>query len=196
MRRGSHLVAEGDEVSTGQPLGLVGLSGQTSFPHVHFDVRHDEQPVDPFVGDVDGETVCDQELVPLWQQSVQAQLDQEAPFLTNIGIAPASPKHDDIRKGWHRAPVLSTASPALVLWIDGYWFQERDQLDFRLDGPNGHQIVKRTFEVKSPRQSWFSFAGAPRPAAGWPPGIYRGEVAVKRPGRALHAILRHEVELR
>ena len=34
----------------GQPLALVGLSGETSFPHVHFDVRHGERVVDPFVG--------------------------------------------------------------------------------------------------------------------------------------------------
>ena len=50
LRRGSLMVAEGDRVEVGQPLALVGLSGETSFPHLHFDVRQGEQPVDPFVG--------------------------------------------------------------------------------------------------------------------------------------------------
>jgi murein DD-endopeptidase MepM/ murein hydrolase activator NlpD len=50
LRRGSLLVKEGDKVAAGQPLALVGLSGETSFPHVHFDIRHGDQAIDPFVG--------------------------------------------------------------------------------------------------------------------------------------------------
>ena len=50
LRRGSVMVAEGDRVEVGQPLALVGLSGETSFPHLHFDVRQGERVIDPFVG--------------------------------------------------------------------------------------------------------------------------------------------------
>src|SRR5918995_6214456 len=50
LRRGSLMVRQGDRVAAGQPLALVGLSGDTSFPHLHFDVRLGERVVDPFVG--------------------------------------------------------------------------------------------------------------------------------------------------
>ena len=39
LRRGSVAVAPGDRVTAGTRLGLVGLSGLTSFPHLHFEVR-------------------------------------------------------------------------------------------------------------------------------------------------------------
>ena len=50
LRRGSLMVQEGDAVEAGQALALVGLSGETSFPHLHFDLRHGDRAVDPFVG--------------------------------------------------------------------------------------------------------------------------------------------------
>ena len=39
LRRGSVAVRPGDPVARGQVLGLVGLSGNTEFPHLHFEVH-------------------------------------------------------------------------------------------------------------------------------------------------------------
>lgn len=38
LRKNSVLVAEGDEVRVGDPIGLVGSSGCSSFPHVHVEI--------------------------------------------------------------------------------------------------------------------------------------------------------------
>ena len=40
----------GDTVVAGQRLGLVGLSGMTEFPHLHFEVAKGGAVVDPFLG--------------------------------------------------------------------------------------------------------------------------------------------------
>jgi murein DD-endopeptidase MepM/ murein hydrolase activator NlpD len=48
MARGSLAVRVGQRVVSGERLGLVGLSGDTRFPHVHFSLRHDGKVVDPF----------------------------------------------------------------------------------------------------------------------------------------------------
>jgi murein DD-endopeptidase MepM/ murein hydrolase activator NlpD len=48
MAKGSLRIKQGDLVDLGQPLGLVGLSGDTEFPHLHFTVRHQGRIVDPF----------------------------------------------------------------------------------------------------------------------------------------------------
>ncbi len=48
MAKGSIRVKPGDVVSVGQPLGQIGLSGLTEYPHLHFTVRHDSKVVDPF----------------------------------------------------------------------------------------------------------------------------------------------------
>lgn len=50
LRRESVLVAPGQRVQTGTPLGLVGSSGRSSWPHLHFEVQREGVALDPFTG--------------------------------------------------------------------------------------------------------------------------------------------------
>ena len=55
MLSGSVLVSEGDEVRCGDPLGRVGSSGNSSAPHLHFEVVDpDGSARDPYSGSVTG----------------------------------------------------------------------------------------------------------------------------------------------
>lgn len=52
MMKGSVAVAVGAEVACGDPLGLVGSSGNSSMPHLHFEVETAEGVVfDPYAGE-------------------------------------------------------------------------------------------------------------------------------------------------
>ena len=65
LRRGSIRVRVGERVERGRPLGLVGLSGRTEFPHVHLTVRRNGQVIDPFTGRLQS-AGCGGEEKPLW----------------------------------------------------------------------------------------------------------------------------------
>jgi murein DD-endopeptidase MepM/ murein hydrolase activator NlpD len=41
------LVAEGQQVRKGQPVGVIGATGYATGPHLHFEVRDDGAPTDP-----------------------------------------------------------------------------------------------------------------------------------------------------
>lgn len=194
LRRGSTLVAEGDDVAAGQPLGLVGASGHTSFPHLHFDLRQNGQPIDPFVG-TSRSSSCGPGEEPLWRREVRTALAYQPRLLTNSGITATVPARDDTRKGWHRDEALPAQSPTLTLWVDGYWFQQGDKVAFKLRGPDRSMVIDRQFEIGQNRQRWFSFASAPRPFGGWPEGTYRGEVRVQRAGSAIQETIASTVEV-
>jgi hypothetical protein len=178
LRRGSLMVKQGDPVEAGQPLALVGLSGDTSFPHLHFDVRHGDRVIDPFVGAEPAD--CAPGTKPLWAAEVMDRLAYQPVLLTNAGFATAAPNKDDVRRGWHRLISLPVASPALVLWVEGYWVEPGDRVTFRLRGPDGGTVVDHAIEIEKGQQRWLGFAGAPRPGAGWPGGTYAGEVLLER----------------
>ena len=68
LKRGSIAVKPGDRVAAGQRLGLIGLSGQTEYPHVHFSVRYQGRSLDPFVGSAD-RFACGDTRRPLWSSA-------------------------------------------------------------------------------------------------------------------------------
>lgn len=51
LKQWSVAVAEGDTVDCGQFLGEMGSSGNSTGPHLHFEVRVDDIAHDPFLGD-------------------------------------------------------------------------------------------------------------------------------------------------
>jgi murein DD-endopeptidase MepM/ murein hydrolase activator NlpD len=42
------LVSEGDKISAGDVIGISGNSGRSSGPHLHYEIRLNDTPVDPF----------------------------------------------------------------------------------------------------------------------------------------------------
>jgi murein DD-endopeptidase MepM/ murein hydrolase activator NlpD len=77
LRRGSISVAQGERVGQGAVLGLVGSSGRSNWPHLHFEVRRDGAVVEPFVGQ------CSSTTESLWAQQLAYQ---DSFMVTDAGL--------------------------------------------------------------------------------------------------------------
>ena len=100
MKKGSIRVSEGDTVSAGTPLGEVGLSGMTEFPHVHFTVRQGDAEIDPFaIEPATADPTCDfagDASTSIWTAEARAALVYRPAFVLNAGFSDAPVEMEQI----------------------------------------------------------------------------------------------------
>ncbi|HLO75665.1 MAG TPA: M23 family metallopeptidase, partial [Magnetospirillum sp.] len=154
MRRGSLRVRAGDTVAAGQPIGLVGVSGMTDFPHAHMGVLHfasgakDGRPVDPFTG-ADNAAGCGQPAQPLWAQ----QLPYQSGDLYAAGFADHVPSGDEVKNHAQGVAHLPGNAPALVIWGAIFGAARGDHIVVRLTGPDGSRLLDKDVVVDGD-QAW------------------------------------------
>lgn len=183
LRQGSVRVKVGDSVGAGQPLGLVGVSGMTDFPHAHMGVLHFApgatrgDPVDPFTG-AENAAGCGRESRTLWADPPA----YDAGSLYAAGFADHVPGKD-IKDNAAAPARLPANAPALVVWGAMFGAARGDQLHVRLVGPDGRLLLDKVSKVGGD-QAWRVWAaGRKRPPTGWAPGRYTGTFTLERAGR-------------
>jgi hypothetical protein len=179
LKQGSIDVREGQRVSLATVLGEVGLSGQTSFPHVHLSVRRDGVVIDPFAPAAHAE--CGQSAGPgLWSDPPPYR----PAGLIAAGFAPEVPAYDAIKAGTAGHTALPPAAEALVLWAYAFGGQQGDRLAFTIAGPQG-EVIASEVEIDRAQPLYFRAVGRRRPGPGWPEGTYRGRITLLRDGETI-----------
>ena len=178
LMHGSVAVQEGQSVVTGDRLGLVGLSGNTEFPHLHLSLRRDGQPVDPF--DPDGQITCGApDPVTLWAQPVA----YVPGAIVTAGFATAIPDFAAIKAGT-AARAITRDAPALVSWGHAFGGRRGDALRITLSGPEG-VISDHTDVLEADQAQFFRAAGRRMRGEGWPPGRYSADIILSRDGQVI-----------
>jgi hypothetical protein len=174
LAKDSVRVRPGQTVSAGAPLGRVGLSGATVFPHLHFTVRHQGQIIDPFAFEAAAESCGGGK--PLWRPALAASLTYQARALLNWGFAAAPVSMEAIEAGAARA----RGDPAaLVAWVRSIGLKSADVQELMLTAPDGETLLDhRARPLERNEAQSLLFAGKKRPASGWPAGVYRATYRV------------------
>lgn len=179
MRQGSISVSAGQTVERGTPLGLIGLSGRTQFPHIHISVRKDGQHVDPF--DPDGQITCGSPSIDsLW---IDTPAYQPGGILA-VGLANGVPSFDDIRAGTAAISTLGRDAGALVAWGYGFGGRQNDVMRLTIKGPNGAEIFTNDAVLDKTQAQYFRAAGR-RARGDWAPGSYTAQVDLMRDGAVI-----------
>ena len=180
MLRESVSVNTGDTVETGQPLGLIGLSGKTEFPHLHIQVKYNKQVVDPFAG-LQRNKKCGVGEAPLWKTSALLSMLYEPTALYSAGFSSTTPNERIAREGLYGGDVLFQKSPVIALWVDMFWVNPGDKLLFMITGPEGETLMAHNTTIKKRRTRRFAFAGINRKKGEpWSRGPYTGEIRLIR----------------
>ena len=186
MAHGSLAVKAGDHVTTGQVLGRVGLSGETEFPHLHFTVRHNGQPIEPFAyGEPAGACSGGRSLITARPGS---DLGYHYPEVINAGFASRAVTMDEIESGVAEASALAPGprSTALAAYVRVIGLKAGDQPSLRLVAPDGAVLADNPSPALSQWQAQsFLLTGKRLTAGSWPAGAYRARFTVRHGGAVL-----------
>jgi hypothetical protein len=175
LKRGSVAVRKGDIVARGDRLGEIGLSGRTSFPHVHLSVRHEGVEIDPFRPD--REETCAAPQRTLWRE-----MPEYAPGgLIFAGFADHVPALETVSEGTVQELPMAPDSTGMVLFAFAYGGHAGDIIRLRIDGPDGN-LLDTDMELEKPYPRLFRAAGKRLTRPVWPEGIYAGTAILLRDG--------------
>ncbi len=192
VRRGSVRVKPGDTVRAGDELALVGLSGQTEFPHLHFALRHADQRLDPFSGAA-AAAGCEAPDRPLWRDPARPGYEPVA--LYNAGFATSPPDIEAIRAGTRDDGPYAPDTPALVLWVDMFGVRAGDRVRLRIEAPDGSVLLDTEQPVERTQARRFVFVGVRLRTARWMPGEHVGTITLRRAGDGVERSLRRTLEV-
>ena len=179
MAKGSVRASVGERVTTGQPIGLIGLSGDTEFPHLHLTVRRQNEVVDPFayqaVPDVCGSGHS------IWAASISEQTKYRPREILNRGFADRPPTMELIESGEILQHPANPESDALVAYVRALGLKDGDQQTLVVRGPDGAVVS----EYKAPalerdKAQYFVTSGKKRKGAAWAIGTYTASYLVTR----------------
>lgn len=190
MKRGSLQVASGDRVAAGQPLGQIGLSGATQFPHLHLSVRQNGAVIDPFAPEAivsDADSCGAQQGVTLWADPPA----YEPGGLIALGFSDSVPGYAAVKAGT-ADKALAAESPALVLWAYAFGTRAGDQLALKITAPDGGLVFETVADLDKTQAQMFR-AGGKRLRAPLLSGAYIGEAKLLREGQIIDQ-LRHRME--
>lgn len=190
MARGSVRVKVGQTVAAGEPLGKVGLSGDTQFPHLHIEVRHNGQVVDPFAPAPVTAGACAPQKA-MWDPAAARQLAYKRGAILNAGFAGGPIGERSVEEGG-LAPARSD-SPVISVYMRAVQLEAGDVIELTFATPQGKPTVVRLPPLPTNKAQPLMALSRKRPEGGWPPGRYVAEFRVLRGGAP---VLQRRVEAR
>ncbi len=179
LLQGSVAVENGQRVERGEKLGLIGLSGNSDFPHVHFAVTHENRLLDPFIGEEPG-AVCGEAGTSLWSPEAEAQIPYRAGGLLSAGFLDRQPTHREVLDGIDAPDRLAADAPVLIFWTGSWGLLEGDLMSLTILGPDGEVFVAADHTLERNRATQSRWIGKRRREDPWPPGRYTGLYRVER----------------
>ncbi len=181
LARGSVRVKPDEAVVAGEPIGNVGLSGKTEFPHLHFTLRQDGKVVDPFAyGAADG--TCGGG-TSLWDKKLAAELAYRPIAVLNAGFAARPVSVEDIETGAAETATPGPDAEDLIAYVRAIGLRAGDVQRLTIIDPNGKPFAAYAVEPLGRDVAQYTLTtGRKRPPDGWVHGVYHATYTVEHNG--------------
>lgn len=179
LRQGSLKVEVGEWVERGAILGRAGRSGRADHPHLHFEILHRGEAVDPFSG-LPPQSGCGQAPRPLWNEEARLALIYRDGGLIDAGFASHRITAPEVWEGPPRLKRAISQTETLVFWASAYLLNRGDREEIKLLGPDGGAIGRATEVLDKDHGDRVRTLAVERPQGGWRPGMYLGIYRVER----------------
>lgn len=185
MALNSVSVTPGQKLKRGAPIGRIGLSGKTEFPHLHLSVRLNGKIVDPFAPDAEPGQ-CGTKAGSMWRGELRDALGYRTRIVLNKGFADRPIEANQIETGSVAAQTPSSDSAALVAYVRVIGLEAGDVQTLKIRRPDGTVLVENTTEpLTKPFAQQMLFVGHRKPANGWSKGTYEASYSVRRDGQTV-----------
>ncbi len=177
-------VRKGERVKAGQPIGDIGSSGGTSYPHLHYAIRARNATIDPFIGV--SPTGCEAEAAgSLWDASIDMFYAESA--VLGFGVTQDFPGIEAVKTG-NLPENTDDAYAPFYIWAHLMGVKKGDTLRFTAFAPEDKIIASERFEIVEDKTIFIANIGV-EPAdvslGHWPAGDYEGRFAFYRGGEEI-----------
>ncbi len=181
LRRGSVKVRNGQKVKRGETLGLIGASGSTNFPHLHFVLQYRDKIVDPYSGRYPESGCGKPPYHSFWNEDAIRHLAYRESGVLISGFAEQTPSPATLRSGHPEHQLLPANAERLVFWTQIWGLRRSDRIRMRLFSADGNLLKEVTQRARINNPIDFRYVAVPRQTEAWPRGVYRGEYFLERP---------------
>lgn len=188
MQKGSVAVSRGQQVKRGEKLGLVGFSGLVNFPHVHLQVRHNNEIIDPFAPEApSGACELNHKTQGLWLPDAISSFSYRNGEIMDWGFTQVIPTRDQLEENHKSAPPITAESPAFIFYARFLNLLAGDRIRIIIEGPGGTLVEQLSRPLDSNRHRHLDYAGKKRRNLPWQQGRYHARAEIVRDGAVVAA---------
>jgi hypothetical protein len=181
LKKGSVVVHKGQKIARGTVLGQVGLSGNTEFVHLHFEIRQHGTAIDPFIG-IAGHENCGLGMQPLWTADTLSKTPYIPTEVLTAGFTDHPLTVDEVLA---ESTKLPADAPALVFWLTLFGVQRDDEQVIDFIAPDGQLLLHKISIIDHNQAQYRSFVGKNRIDKLWQIGDYQVRYQMLRKNKVL-----------
>ncbi len=185
LAQGSLKVSRTQTVERGQPLGYVGSSGGTDFPHLHYAIRRFGAVINPYTGV--SPTGCDAATAkPLWDPALKLEYTPSVVF--GFGVSGVFPSLEIVKNDHELLTAPEGATDPFYIWLHVLGIKEGDSVRMIAFDPAGKPFASELFKPGEDKTIYLANIGVAPEDLGtteWPEGEYTARIMIYDRGKEI-----------